>query len=507
MRVIFTAFALTLLLTGLALADGKGFAARATPGSVQTADQRAVIVYHEGQQTLVIDTTFESSSEDLAWLIPLPAVPQIERATAGLFPTLEYLFTPRTVGSVAPYWLLAGFICLPFAFVILRPAGWWKSVLIMLLVALLLVVILLPSLGRARGVTGSDGVHVHSRQLVGAYQTATLESEAAEDVLDWLAENNYHVPDDAGPVIEDYIGEGWVFVAVKLRQTEARGTLTPHPLTFTFDADRCVYPMRLTAIDQHEPLTLDLFVLAAQEARADGLEAVTTLPAERPEETANYQSRAMNWPYLDNTLPIKHPYLNRLTDPLPGAFVGTRLRGKLTPQQMQHDIELAFHPLAKAQRAQRYTQRAAVGFALNVGITGFFLLLLILAVYQRLAGRTDIPATHAVTSVLIALTIGTISYTWPPRADAHAPDERPLSPFRILNVLEETMDRYEYTADEQTPFTAEAIRTFITSTLGPDGPAERDAPGHWLVRETNDQVEIVVYDFHAGEHLVWRSDE
>ena len=94
--ILVLATALVCAAAAPTLADGKGFAPPQA-GSVQTADQRAAIVWMDGHQKLVIETTLRSSAAELAWVVPTPAVPEVEPATQGFFPTLDYLFAPRLV--------------------------------------------------------------------------------------------------------------------------------------------------------------------------------------------------------------------------------------------------------------------------------------------------------------------------------------------------------------------------------------------------------------------------
>src|SRR5580658_2991101 len=55
----------------------------------QVPDQRALIRFDHGTETLVIDTAFKGDGTNFAWIVPTPSNPKVEIATTGLFATLQ----------------------------------------------------------------------------------------------------------------------------------------------------------------------------------------------------------------------------------------------------------------------------------------------------------------------------------------------------------------------------------------------------------------------------------
>jgi len=210
------------------VADGKVFSAVAFPASVIMPDQRALICYTNGTERLVVETRFTGSGTNFAWVVPLPAQPQVEQASTGLFPTLHYLFQPRINHDVPRYYLgiialigltilivtvrpdqqfhwldlaacgLVGFASalaadepflalIPFSLLvccvvvvrfILSPV---LSVIAVALIALALVGLVLPvtvtSRSKAAAMSSSvraKGVQILDRRLVGVYETTTI---------------------------------------------------------------------------------------------------------------------------------------------------------------------------------------------------------------------------------------------------------------------------------------------------------------------------------------------
>ena len=107
-----------LSLAAVAWADGIVVPSQAAVKPARTPDQRALLRYDNGIETLVIETTVEGDGRDFAWIVPLPAAPKIEESTAGLFPTLDALCGPRVDTQDHHVWALiaiAGLIrsCVP----------------------------------------------------------------------------------------------------------------------------------------------------------------------------------------------------------------------------------------------------------------------------------------------------------------------------------------------------------------------------------------------------------
>ena len=85
-----------LMLPVGARADGCFIPATAF-ARVEIPDQRALVHFAYGTETLVIDSAIKGDGTSFAWIIPVPSVPSVEPASTGLFPTLQTLFQPEVV--------------------------------------------------------------------------------------------------------------------------------------------------------------------------------------------------------------------------------------------------------------------------------------------------------------------------------------------------------------------------------------------------------------------------
>ena len=412
---------LFLAITGLA--DGKFYSsAIALHASVTIPDQRALIHFSNGVELLVIDTRFTGSGTNFAWVIPLPAEPIIEAASAGVFPTLQHIFRPRithhvphhslnflalvsfayllvyvrptrplhwldflaclmmfpALGRVDPLIgllvLAALLICVVWIRVIKRPAA---AVFIMVGFIVLLVVVGLPRFARSRAggsqeASASQSVAILDRKLVGIFETATITSRTPKTLQAWLRDNGFVVTTNTEPVIDSYAKDGWVFVAVKVRRDRSENeTSTPHPLSFTFKTDKPVYPMRLTGVDNGD-LQVELYVFGPARAKAANFDTIRCTHAEYPQLPSNDPFSWSAW--LPSEVVIVHPLLRKWLD---GTPVVTKLSATLSPAQMKEDVWLEWTSFA--ERGNRvFSSSGALTTGANWG-AGVFATVLIVA--------------------------------------------------------------------------------------------------------------------------------
>ncbi len=340
---------LALLPAALLLADGKGFSIRGGV-DVATADQRAIIVFDGQRQTLVVETGLRGEGDEFAWVIPVPADPAVAPATRGVFTTLDRLTSPRLEGSSDPRFIIVLVLALTLSLAIL---GHYRAALYICLTVVLFMCVIGISLpaGRA-GASASDntGVRLHSRQTLGAYDVAVIGGDRGDVLLDWLHRESFHVPMGIDTVVDEYARRGWRFVVARMRAgAQARSqTLQPHPLAMTFSAAEPIYAMRLTGVGQREPITLDLFIFADGQAHVAGLDVWCAAVAER----APLDGHPRHLPARHHVA-VRHPYLRSI---VPSTTTVTRLRGQLTPSQMEQDLSLSLSPLRRTWRTV-YTRR------------------------------------------------------------------------------------------------------------------------------------------------------
>jgi hypothetical protein len=492
-------FLLLLFLPVAALADGMVVPTIAYPAKVTIPDQRALICFSNGTEQLVIETRFTGSGTNFAWVVPLPGQPVIEKATTGLFPTLGYLFRPQIVHNVPQYYL--GILIFTGIITLLRLAK--KSAIDIVIYALLtflflfLAAALLPaarSAGKASPIS-SEAVSILDRKLVGVFETTTIASHDAKALQVWLSENGYVVPTNAEPVIASYVKDGWVFVATKVRRDKPDNeTSTPHPLSLTFKTDKPVYPMRLTGVD-NGPLSVELYVFGSSRA-----------------EAPHFKVECCTRPN------IAHPLLCTWVS---DSATGTKLTATLSPADMRKDGWLDWTPFSE-KKNRLFSQQGALTTALNWG-AGLFaagLLVVCLLAFANETHKTKLPRRIEIVTVA-SIVLVSLVYLSLPKIEVKLVKG---GYYRSYNNMREEQIILRLTLGDGGWQTIAEARTKLRDTIsdpnnGPkhwDGSKswygwdnefvggqfrEEDSPGNYLLRETNNQLQLVFFNPNGGEEI------
>ena len=356
-RSLWAVVAVLIGLVAPAAADGKAFPTHLyDPASITMPDQRAIIAWDGQAQTLAIETTISGAEGETAWIIPLPAIPEIDAGTPGLFPTVQRVFADPIVhpsfGVIDIFlWFSLPMVMMAVAHQCRSPIGRVvRGVAFTVALLILLSPIEFPSLGTARASLGGARVQVVARNHIGGLDVATLRATDGDDLLGWLASNGFVHDPAIEPVVAGYIADGWIFVAAKLAVPAGSGAdaATPMPLVFRFETDQPVYPMRLTGV-QNGPLEVELFVFGGQRASAPGLAVRTCAETIVPEfdEDGYAEGISVWYGYKGPELVIAHPGLKAIVGDLP---IGTHLAGTLAPDQMTEDLAIGWSGFRQTRR-------------------------------------------------------------------------------------------------------------------------------------------------------------
>ncbi|MCF7958038.1 MAG: DUF2330 domain-containing protein [Phycisphaerae bacterium] len=376
--IIINAFILLSTLSTDTLADGKHFPDKAYRTSPTIHSQRAILKYKDGQETLVIESSFNGEGEDFGWVIPLPAIPsEFKEASRGFLETLSVTVQPKIIHDVSSelqLLLIASGIVVVFIIITLfvNVRKYWGYVAIVMILLCWGVLIAIPafSLAGEKGTPmSSRGVDVLDAQEVGSFGLVVLDADDAQVLDTWLEENDFTgLNATEQQIISDYIQEGWCFVAAKLKR-DGEGYTEPHPLAMTFKTEKPIYPMRLTAAANSD-VFLELFIIADQYASSPALTA---------EQASQYvyasSTRNNNTWYGGRYCAIGHP---ERTNYMWDKCVVTRLCDTLTPAQMKADIAVDLHNGGDYQKWY-YNKKGAFQSGLIVGLIAWFSALLIFA--------------------------------------------------------------------------------------------------------------------------------
>ena len=207
--------------------------------------QRTYVFYKDGVETFVIRPGFQGKVDEFGMLIPFPTPPALRKVSDNIFPQIANAIDP------------------PEIVVDLRVRRLMKA--------------------RGRGVeskhenslefeSDKDSVRVIKQEAVGMYEVAVLEAGSAAALKRWMDEHGYRYPDGMDKVCDEYVEQGWCFVAVKTKVGQKKG-VDPTPgqrrvqselpggsqfdgfvqaMGFRFRTDELVVPMRLSAFNAGE---------------------------------------------------------------------------------------------------------------------------------------------------------------------------------------------------------------------------------------------------------------
>jgi hypothetical protein len=107
---------------------------------------------------------------------------------------------------------------------------------------------------------GGGGVVVTKQQNVGPYETVQLHATDSSALNNWLTTNGFSIPADVTPVIDEYVTEGFDFLAMKLLPDE--GVQAMRPVRVTSQGAALSMPLRMAAIGTGATVGITIWVVA-----------------------------------------------------------------------------------------------------------------------------------------------------------------------------------------------------------------------------------------------------
>ncbi|MCB9593784.1 MAG: DUF2330 domain-containing protein [Sandaracinaceae bacterium] len=243
-----------------------GFFCSTTP--IEQAGE--TIVYgleDDGTLTMSVRINYTGDDDDFAWILPVVAPPELSIGTDALFDQLRrvtepsFLTTYETAGTCRehPRCVYEGSCGTAYdgsgcGYDASGSAPWTGDYV-----------------DAAAGASDASapvadasappdpGVMVFSQGPIGPYESVVLGAATAAEVVAWLQEKGYQVPDASIPLLETYAAAGQVFVALRLRSNV--DTRAIRPITLRMPTTEACLPIRLTAIATVPELPITTFFL------------------------------------------------------------------------------------------------------------------------------------------------------------------------------------------------------------------------------------------------------
>lgn len=309
--------------------------------------QRALILYEDGKEFLLVQPSATGSTREFGWVLPVPSVPAVgycEHA-GGAFVHLALRSRPDVidVGSMVQLLLVAALLAgASVAFV----RSQVRLCLVLLAIGLLFsffITISGVSLGDPHG-----EVEVLASKRVGMYDTSVVRPDGSGALRAWLDEQGFVFDASDEVVFESYVQRGWCFVVSRLAPDSldtsggfaTQDGLLP-ALALLFDSDEPVYPYALTATAGH---AVEVVLYVAAEHRVEGhpLETEYAGDGSEPDPEGTREiglgptivpGRYVEWVIGVGVEPASAVFTN--------AKWLTKLRGTLQPGDLTEDLVLS----------------------------------------------------------------------------------------------------------------------------------------------------------------------
>ena len=192
---------------------------------IREPSQKAIVLYDEGVEDLILQVKYHGPTKDFGWLIPVPNRPEVEKASIESFYFLSRLTQLRQ-----------------------RYGRQGKEHL------------------------DSKKIRVLEFKTVGVYDVATLAAKDGPALEAWLQKHDFNWPDKGREVLRHYVEKMWYFVAVKVNLGRADDpdvanklqTGELHPLRITFRTPQCTYPLRISSLNKGD-CSVDIYMISCKQ--------------------------------------------------------------------------------------------------------------------------------------------------------------------------------------------------------------------------------------------------
>ena len=230
------------------------------PMPVDQSGENVIFVIGDTLSEVHIQITIDpnTNAENFGWLVPLTAVPEFSVGSQPLFDQIRAASVPQ-YDITTTFETCGGNVSSGGS----DPSG--------------------GATNDTAGGTSADeggssggGPTVLLEEAVGAFQVAVLQDTEVGPIKTWLEDNGYLWDAKAEPILMEYLAEGNVIAALKLRRSTTINDV--HPITLRYPSSETCFPLRLTRIAAVEDMDIRVFVLAENRAAPTNYKHVLVNP-------------------------------------------------------------------------------------------------------------------------------------------------------------------------------------------------------------------------------------
>lgn len=121
-------------------------------------------------------------------------------------------------------------------------------------------------------------VEIFAEGEVGPFGFVVIGSEDPEALINWLRDNEYRVDPPMEPLIDVYVEEQMVFLAMRLLPEETADSISP--VQITYEAEKPMIPLRLTAVAANPNMGVFVWIFGDAPAVPENYEHMQILDGE-----------------------------------------------------------------------------------------------------------------------------------------------------------------------------------------------------------------------------------
>jgi hypothetical protein len=288
--------------------------------NASTSGELALVHWDGREETMIMQLGLRSDSDDAALVVPTPTPAVAASASPKVFDELRDITAPRVE----------------------RTWQWFPDDD--------------SSEGSTGAAPGAGAPIVLAQVRLGPIEATTLTGGDVAGLTSWLTEHGYVMRPEMLASLAPYSREGWSFVAMRLTSPQPLdGSLDPVKLTF--DSDRLVYPMRMSA--------------AARDAQRVRIYAVSDHRLQRtdPDSVTDSAGQRIDYPFAGRVQNATDADLGRMVGG--GAFLTEMFVSIYDPSRITSDFTFG--------RAAQDTEYRAVVYE-SVDVSGYVLLAVVVFV-------------------------------------------------------------------------------------------------------------------------------
>jgi hypothetical protein len=338
-----------------------GLHAPASHPSPLALEERSLLNWQENQETLVIQTSFQTSTTNSLWILSLPVQPQITTTSPGTLTTLQNIFPPPLISDIRPWWqaVLLGLLATSLVFPLVRKNRRRDPIILATLALSLLAssrfitstphgTIRIPTLHSTNTFDGATPATIASTHTYSPTQAASFQ--------DWIRTLNLNLSQAPSTQFQHAVEHLETLVALSLQHPP--GLVTTPPVCLSFKSDQPVYPAFFPSPTQTNAPFLSLYAFGPAQASLTGLRIKR---CDHPIYPPNTTPSPIV--YHRKKLELRHPELLNLTRLSP---VATALQGPTPKAGYKPLPSLRWYPY-ETRNNRCFTPNAAYTLTANVG--------------------------------------------------------------------------------------------------------------------------------------------